>query len=153
MKPIEVLKKGLAKLHNQIREQKARLDVELKASRPISEVDQDWLDGDGNLVDEEKVVEILDSASDYERGLDRLDSQAKPIVQKLQKLAGGPKSASLVSGQPPSQPILSQNPYPWTSPETYGLYQSRLYSFSIVPLTYSVQQRARQAPWDNKQGF
>ena len=46
MKPIEVLKKGLAKLHDQIRERKARLDVELKASRPISEVDQDWLDGD-----------------------------------------------------------------------------------------------------------
>ena len=33
-----------------------------------------------------------------------------------------------VSGQPPSQPILCQNPYPWTYPERYGLYQSRLYS-------------------------
>ena len=33
-----------------------------------------------------------------------------------------------VSGQPPSQPILCQNPYPWTYPERYGLYQSRLYT-------------------------
>ena len=62
MKPIEVLKKGLARLHDQIRERKAKLDIDLKASRPILEVDQDWLDGDGNLVDEEKVVETLDSA-------------------------------------------------------------------------------------------
>ena len=94
MKPIKVLKKGLARLHDQIQERKGKLDIELKASRPISEVDQDWLDGDGNLVDEEKVVETLDSASDYERGLNRLDSQEKTIVQKLQKLAGAPKSAS-----------------------------------------------------------
>ena len=33
----------------------------------------------------------------------------------------------LVSGQPPSQPILSQNPYPWTCPKVYGLLQSQLY--------------------------
>jgi hypothetical protein len=39
----------------------------------------------------------------------------------------------LISGQPPSQPILSQNPYPWTSPETYGLYQSRLYNVGSQP--------------------
>jgi hypothetical protein len=88
MKPIEVLKKGLAKLHNQIRERKARLDVELKASQPISEVDQDWLDGDGNLVDEEKVVEILDSASDYERGLDRLDHKETHCTETAETCRG-----------------------------------------------------------------
>lgn len=89
MKPIEVLKKGLAKLHNQIRERKAKLEIELKASRPISEIDQDWLDGDGNLVNEERVVETLDNASDYEQGFNRLGLEEKSIVQKLQKLAGG----------------------------------------------------------------
>ncbi|KIK76973.1 hypothetical protein PAXRUDRAFT_168237 [Paxillus rubicundulus Ve08.2h10] len=87
MTPVEVLKKGLTKLHDQIRERKAKLEVKLKASQPISEVDEDWLDGDGNLIDEERVVETLDSASDYEQGLARLDSQDKTVVQKLQKLA------------------------------------------------------------------
>ncbi|KIK77843.1 hypothetical protein PAXRUDRAFT_42126, partial [Paxillus rubicundulus Ve08.2h10] len=46
-----------------------------------------WLDGDGNLIDEERVVETLDSASDYEQGLAQLDSWDKTVVQKLQKLA------------------------------------------------------------------
>ena len=40
----------------------------------------------------------------------------------------------LVSGQPPSQPILFQNSYPWISPERYGLYQSRLYWIACVPV-------------------
>ncbi|KIK73332.1 hypothetical protein PAXRUDRAFT_178737, partial [Paxillus rubicundulus Ve08.2h10] len=68
-------------------EWKAKLKVELKASRPISGVDEDWLNGDGNLIDEERVVEILNSASDYEQGLAQLDSWDKTVVQKLQKLA------------------------------------------------------------------
>jgi hypothetical protein len=88
MKPIKVLKKGLVKLQGQIREWKATLEAELKAGQLISEADQDWLDGEGNLIDEERVVEILDNASDYNQSLDRLDSQAKKIVEKLQKLAG-----------------------------------------------------------------
>ncbi|KIK80200.1 hypothetical protein PAXRUDRAFT_41767, partial [Paxillus rubicundulus Ve08.2h10] len=50
-----VLKKGLTKLHDQIEEQKAKLEVELKAGQPISEVDEYWLNGDGNLIDEERV--------------------------------------------------------------------------------------------------
>ena len=69
---------------------KVKLEIELKAGWPISEADQDWLDGDGNLVSEERVVEALDNASesDYEQGLERLSSQEKLIVEKLQKLAG-----------------------------------------------------------------
>jgi len=88
MKPLEFLKKGLTKLRDQIQERKGRLEGELRAGRPISEDDQDWLDGDGNLVNEEQVVETLDSASDYEQGYDKLSPQNKEIVQKLQKLAG-----------------------------------------------------------------
>ena len=32
-----------------------------------------WLDGAGNLVDEEHLVELLDIEPDYERGLEKLD--------------------------------------------------------------------------------
>ncbi|KAG9316525.1 hypothetical protein JVU11DRAFT_2575 [Chiua virens] len=88
MKPVEVLKKGLSKLRGQIRERKVKLEADLKAGRPVSEADQDWLDGDGNLVDEERVVEAFDKASDYEQHLERLSSCDKLIVDKLQKLAG-----------------------------------------------------------------
>ncbi|KIK95657.1 hypothetical protein PAXRUDRAFT_140187, partial [Paxillus rubicundulus Ve08.2h10] len=85
----------------QIQERKVKLLAELKAGRPISEVDQEWLDGDGNLIDEGWVVEALDEASYYEQGVERLDSQNKLVVQKLQKLAGGgrksPNTASVGS--------------------------------------------------------
>lgn len=89
MKHVDVLKKGLSKLRDQIRDRKAKLDSELKAGRPISEADQDWLDhGDGNLVDKERVVDTLENAPDYEQGLEGLSSQDKLVVEKLQKLAG-----------------------------------------------------------------
>ncbi|KAI6100055.1 hypothetical protein EV401DRAFT_1894652 [Pisolithus croceorrhizus] len=107
MKPFDILKKGLTKLWDQIRDRKAKLTTKLKAGQPISEVDQEWLDGDGNLVDEEWVVEGLDNVSDYERGFERLSSQDKEIVQKLQRLAGSgsPNTAeSVCSVAPPHNP-------------------------------------------------
>ena len=88
MKPINILKKGLAKLQNQISDQKSKLEADLKANKHISEVDEEWLDNTGNLVDEEHVVDILDKASDYERGFGRLGQEEKSIVQKLMQLAG-----------------------------------------------------------------
>ena len=88
MKPLDVLKKGLTKLHNQIHSRKSKLTTELKAGWTISEADQEWLDGDGNPVDEDWVVQTLDNASDYDRELQRLDSQDKAVVQKLQSLVG-----------------------------------------------------------------
>ncbi|KAG6894045.1 hypothetical protein C0992_007700, partial [Termitomyces sp. T32_za158] len=52
----------------------------------ISASDEEWLDKEGNLIDEERVVELLDEASDYERGLEQLDSHQKTIVNKLEEL-------------------------------------------------------------------
>ncbi|KAF8136569.1 hypothetical protein EV363DRAFT_742552 [Boletus edulis] len=89
MKPIDALKKGLIKLCDQIRERKEHLTAELRIGAPISDADQEWLDGEGNLIDEERVVEALDGASNYELSFERLSEEDKTIAQKLQKLAGG----------------------------------------------------------------
>ena len=88
MNPIEILKKGLTRLQNQVQDWKTRLLAELRASRPISDTDQEQLDNNGNLVDEERVVDVLDCASDYEEGLRRLNSHDKYVVDKLQSLIG-----------------------------------------------------------------
>ena len=80
MKPLRILKKGLAKLRHQVQSWKTRLESELKACLPISDADQEWLDNDGNLIDEERVVDALDHASDYERGLERLNSYDELVV-------------------------------------------------------------------------
>lgn len=89
MKPIDILKKGLKELQNQIGEQKSQLEAKLKANQLVLEIDLEWLDNAGNLVDEERIVDVLDKASDYERGLERMGLQEKAIVQKLKELIGG----------------------------------------------------------------
>lgn len=90
---INILKQGLTKLHNQNQERKARLTAKFQAGQSISEIDQEWLGGNGNLVNEEWVVGTLDNVSDYEQGLARLNSHDKTVADKLQKVAeGGGKS-------------------------------------------------------------
>jgi hypothetical protein len=97
MKPIEIVKKGLTRLQNQVQDRKTRLGAELRAGRPISDSDEEWLDNDGNLVDEERVVDALDHASDYEQELSRLNSHDKSILDKLQSLGNCAQSQSAPS--------------------------------------------------------
>jgi hypothetical protein len=49
------------------------------------------LDNTADLVNEEAVVDLLETASDYERGHARLNSQQKSLVDKLTGLGGGIK--------------------------------------------------------------
>lgn len=61
----------------------------MAAKTKISEEDEEWLDrGDGNMVDEVHVIDELERASNYERGLERLDKKSKAVVQRLRELAG-----------------------------------------------------------------
>ena len=84
MKPVEILKKGLAKLCGQIQGWKTELEAKLKACHPISEAaDQDWLDGDGNLIHEERVVEILDNVSDWKSSWEKENVTLKQWIKIL----------------------------------------------------------------------
>ena len=88
LKPLEILKKGLAKLSQKTKAKRDELKAKLSRSETISSADERWLDGDGNLVDEQRVLDTLESASDYDRGVERLDINGKAIVQKLREWAG-----------------------------------------------------------------
>ena len=46
------------------------------------------MDHEANTVDEERVLHDLETASDDERGLERLDEDGKAIVKKLREWAG-----------------------------------------------------------------
>ena len=83
------LKKGLQALRNQIQSHQGKINAKWKAGQDLTESDEEWLDGGGNLVDEEHVVDILDKASDYERGLGQMNEKDKTVVWKLQILGGG----------------------------------------------------------------
>ena len=90
---IDILKKGLKTLKMSVASHKAQLEADLKAGKLISAEDEEWLDGAGNLIDEERMVEVLDNESDYERGLEKLNMKDRDIVQWLVSLGGGDKEA------------------------------------------------------------
>jgi len=62
---LNILKKGLEKLENAVKDRKA------------------------NTVDEKHIINMLEDASDYERGVARLDNKVKAVVMKLKEWAGG----------------------------------------------------------------
>ncbi|KAG9308547.1 hypothetical protein JVU11DRAFT_11754 [Chiua virens] len=86
MKPVDILKKDLKKLQDETSAWKVTLQAALKANQPISQADEEWLDGDGNLVNEERVVSQIENALDYDCAVESLNLQDKSIVQKLVKL-------------------------------------------------------------------
>ena len=90
MTPISlaVLKEGLTKFSKTIKDRKDDLNSKLSREEPISSADEQWLDHEANTVDEQRVLDELEAASDYERGLAQLDDEGKGIVKKLKEWAG-----------------------------------------------------------------
>lgn len=87
-KPLYVLRKGLEHLRNNVKTRRDHLLAQLADKQPITSEDEHWLDNDANLIDEERILETLEKASDYERGVNRLDDMGKAVVTKLRELAG-----------------------------------------------------------------
>ena len=86
--PLNVLKKGLKTLYEQFKAKKGQLQAQLAEGKSISSQDERWLDGEANLVDEERVLEVLERASNYEQGLEKLDEGQKGVVARLRQAAG-----------------------------------------------------------------
>ncbi|KIJ97724.1 hypothetical protein K443DRAFT_9677 [Laccaria amethystina LaAM-08-1] len=85
--PLDILKKGLAKLTASVGTRWDALKAKLAKREPISTSDKLWLDNEANMVDEERVLEALESASDYEQGILKLEDTGKAIMRKLRELA------------------------------------------------------------------
>ena len=80
-KPLDILKKGLAKFSSQIKDRKDKLNTRLSRRETITSADEAWLDNKANTVDEQCILNALEEASDYERGVERLDEDGKKIVK------------------------------------------------------------------------
>ena len=87
-KLLDILRKGLKTLTDRVKIKKEALQARVAECQSISSQDERWLDHDANLVDEQQVLEILEDASDYERGFARLDEQQKGLVERLKEAAG-----------------------------------------------------------------
>jgi len=88
LKPLEILKNGLSKFKKTIEVRKDELNRKLARKETISSSDERWLDNEANIIDEQRILETLESASDYERGVEKLDDKGKAIVKKLRQWAG-----------------------------------------------------------------
>jgi hypothetical protein len=87
-KPLDALRKGLKTLNDRVKIKKDAIQGRLAERKPISAEEEHWLDYDANLVDEQQVLEALESASDYERGFARLNDEQRGLVKKLHEAAG-----------------------------------------------------------------
>ncbi|KAJ7934506.1 hypothetical protein B0H13DRAFT_2305606 [Mycena leptocephala] len=75
--PLEALKQGYEKLKKQVGRRKKALEDRLANKERILDDDGEWLDNEANLVDEQRVLEDLEAASDYERSVSCLDTKRK----------------------------------------------------------------------------
>jgi hypothetical protein len=88
-KALDSLKNAFSKLKKSTeKRRKALLDCLAKKEK-LSDADETWLDSDGNLVDEEHIIEALDAASDYEQGVERLSDNEKAALDRLKQAAEG----------------------------------------------------------------
>ncbi|KAJ6605485.1 hypothetical protein DFH09DRAFT_1067756 [Mycena vulgaris] len=86
---LALLKKGLTAYKERVKNRKDDLTQRLNKEEKISPADEAWLDNEANHVDEDALIDTLENASDYERGLSRLDSKQKGLIRKLKDLGGG----------------------------------------------------------------
>ena len=62
--PIATLKKGLVEFSKKIKARKDKL-IDKLVKNEISDDDEHWLDHEANTVDEQRVLDALEAASDY----------------------------------------------------------------------------------------
>ena len=98
-KPLDILKKGFAKLIQTITKKRDDLNIKLSRQEDISSTDEQWLDNKGNTIDKQCILKKLESASDYETGVAQLDDNGKAIVKKLWELAGDSDLLAKVAGK------------------------------------------------------
>jgi hypothetical protein len=91
---LKALEKGLQKLKNDLEARKRKIQEKLSRKEKLTSDDEAWMDGEGNTVDEDRVVDALKRAHTPERVLREMDDGDKAVVDKLRGLAGDvPKKA------------------------------------------------------------
>ena len=73
-------------------------------------LDEEWLDGAGNMIDEERVVEVLDNESDYAKSTIEkyVAAMDEPYARKLESiLADFARSTRLIEAQKMKVSVLT----------------------------------------------
>ncbi|KAJ7809639.1 hypothetical protein B0H14DRAFT_3759027 [Mycena olivaceomarginata] len=80
---LEVLRRGFDALKKHIGSRSKTLEDHLANNKSITSDDERWLDDEGNIADEEWALRDLETASEYERGMLRLNAAQKKAVKRL----------------------------------------------------------------------
>ncbi|VDB94719.1 unnamed protein product [Peniophora sp. CBMAI 1063] len=91
---LAAIKAGLSALKSKTQIKENELLNRLNSNEKISSSEETWLDQEANHVDEEALVNTLETASDFERALTRLNTREKKMVEELVKEGGDGKGAS-----------------------------------------------------------
>lgn len=97
--PLDILKKGFSEFFREIKDRKDRLNAKLSRGEAISPSDEQWLDNEGNTIDEERILEALELAPDYNKAIAELDRNGQEIVRKLREWAGCGPSAEVTGNK------------------------------------------------------
>ncbi|KAF7347008.1 DDE-domain-containing protein [Mycena venus] len=127
--PLEVLKKGFTTLKSHVNKRKKALEDRLRRNERIDDADAEWLDDQANLVDEQRALQDLENASDYERGVSRLSSAGEAAVRRMTEFAQGIKTsvpAIKVIGakrkKPDHKPVIPVGKTPGKKKETAPVF-------------------------------
>jgi hypothetical protein len=97
---IELLRTGFAAFEKHVKKRKASIQERLKRKERVDDEDSAWLDGPANLIDEQRALELLENASDYEQALSRLGDGLQAAVQRMKEFAAGMKSSVIALKMP-----------------------------------------------------
>ncbi|KAF8261624.1 hypothetical protein EI94DRAFT_1705383 [Lactarius quietus] len=83
--PLDILKRGFFLLKKCYAARKAELQAKWDK---LTVEDKHWLDNETNLIDEDLVLEALEAALDYERGISQLNDNQMTLIKRLREEAG-----------------------------------------------------------------
>jgi hypothetical protein len=81
----ELLIEGRKAIQKSVEARATQLKKQLNDGKKISTTDEEWLDGGGNLVDEDCALESLRDSTDLVRDIESLDARRKAGVDRMVK--------------------------------------------------------------------
>ena len=88
-KLLDAAKQGFLRLKERIEPRLRHIKKKREDKEPLTQSEDEWVDGEGNIVDEEILVDELDRASDPDRAAAKLDERQAHTLKRLLSVGNG----------------------------------------------------------------
>jgi hypothetical protein len=106
LKLLDILRKGLKSLQNEVKAKRDHLLARLADQKFINLSEEHWLDDDANFVNEEQIPEALEKASEYEMGCCKAGRQGEGHHDEAEEVCRG---LQVVTGDEQKTPAPPQD--------------------------------------------